>query len=134
MTENTEHAKKQAKAQIKSIVEMVTALQEAEENDDEAAREVAYETIMENPLSVEVREWHSPGADDYRGKPTDYRVLLCTGGPACQIVGGLNRWGEPETATAQYQDWFTPWINYNGTTQEEEDALLRYTQCFWYGE
>jgi hypothetical protein len=30
-----------------------------------------------------------------------------TGGPAVRITGDLADYGEPETASIEYQDWFT---------------------------
>ncbi len=99
----------------------------AEYHNEEKAREA----ITEDPLSVQVRsDWHSPGVDSGNA---EYRICLCTGGPAVQIIGSLDEHGEPETAEIQYQDWFTPWIDY--TTDEEEDqSLLTYAQQFYFGE
>ncbi len=88
------HAEQQARAQLESIVEMVAARQ----TDNAGAREEAEQNIQEDALSVEVRaDWHNPG-DTEQSKPTEYKILLCTGGPAVQIRGELNRWLEPETA------------------------------------
>jgi len=157
-------AKDQARAQLDSIVEMVKRLEHCQEcdgtdcpltdkeilegieiyykdgmtaseedrtqyhNEDEAR-----ETLSEDPLSVEVRsDWHTPG--DSSDKPTEYNILLCTGGPAVRIIGKLNEHGQPETAHLEYQDWFTPWERYGNTTDEEDEALLTYTRQFYYGE
>jgi hypothetical protein len=123
----------QARAQLAGIVEMVDALTTASNNDDDAAVETARDAIQNDPLSVEVRtDWHTIGADDT--KPTHYRILLCTGGPACQIVGELSIHGEPETAEIQHQDWFTPWVNLYGTSTAEDEALLAYAREFYFGE
>ena len=97
-------------------------------HDEDEAREA----ISEDPLSVEVRsDWHLPG--DGNDKPTEYKVLLCTGGPACRIVGDLDLYPQPFTAKLEYQDWFIPWKLYR-TTEEEYEALLTYAQQFYYGE
>lgn len=104
-----------------------TASDYEEYHDEEKAREA----IEESALSVEVRsDWHVPG-DENEG-PDEYRILLCTGGPAVQIVGSLNKYQEPETANLQYQDWFTFWENYS-LTADEVDALLAYAQVFYFG-
>jgi hypothetical protein len=42
----------------------------------------------------------------------EYRILLCTGGPAVQITGNLSSYNEPAAATLQHQDWFLPWTDY----------------------
>ena len=128
-TTDKNHAKDQARAQLDSIMEMVKALKNGEEIDGQDPAE----RIHEDPLSVEVRsDWHSPG--DGNDKPTEYNILLCTGGPAVRIIGELDEHGQPETATIEYQDWFTPWERYLDTSDEEDEVLLTYAQQFYYGE
>ena len=130
METDTDRAEGQAKAQLESIREMVKALEDADAGDDEDARDEARETIHEDPLSVEVRsDWHIPGDD---AEDTEYRILLCTGGPAVRIVGELGAYNEPDTADIQHQDWFTPWVSLP-TDTEEEEALLAYVRCFYWG-
>ncbi len=127
-TTEKNHAKEQARAQLDSIMEMVKALKNGEVIDGQDP----HERIQEGPLAVEVRsDWHSPG--DENDKPTEYKVLLCTGGPAVRIIGKLDEYGQPETVKLEYQDWFTPWELYR-TTEEEYEALLTYAQQFYYGE
>ena len=127
-------AKDQARAQLDSIMEMVKALDGGGEIDgEEIDEETARERIQEDPLSVEVRsDWHKPGSKD--DKPTEYKILLCTGGPAVRIIGTLDEYGQPETAQIEYQDWFTPWVSYADTSSEEDDALLTYARQFYYRE
>ena len=60
-------------------------------------------------------------------------ILLCTGGPAVRIVGDLNEHGEPDTARIEYQDWFTYWERLP-IKREQEDLLLDYARCFYFGE
>jgi len=124
-------AKDQARAQLDSIMEMIEELNKAIDADDDDAREKAEQAIQEDPLSVEVRsEWHVPGTKVSGG---EYKILLCWGGPAVRIIGGLNDYNEPESAHIEYQDWFTGWTEYMAT-DEEEEALLAYAQCFYYEE
>jgi len=129
-------SEEQAKAQLESIKEMVEALRATEVDGvrDDDALEEAEETIHQDPLSVEVRTgWYTPGAKDADTKPAEYNILLCTGGPACRIIGALNEYGEPETARIQHQDWGTPWTEYQLTT-DEENIVLDYVRCFYFGE
>ena len=127
-----QRAKDQAKAQLESILEMVAELNKAEEAEDENWTEQARETIQEDPLSVQVRGgWRDPG-DDQSGAD-EFCILLCTGGPACRIVGDLGQYGEPDSASIEYQDWFTPWERMP-LTSEEEEAVLTYCQQFYFGE
>lgn len=139
-----ERAKLQGQAQYDSIAEMVQRLRVAEDqavggpDETEAARR----WIEEDALSVEVRSgWELPSAfretSDKHGFPTlrpaEYCVLLCTGGPACRIVGELDANCEPETARMQVQDWFQPWTDFE-PKDFAEDVLLAYAGAFWYGE
>lgn len=167
-------AKAQGQAQFDSIREMVEALQAAEKtawehsptsdgNYDEA-NEAARRAIEEDALSVEVRTgWYDPcnpsgesrrfmtDARPVAQPPTEYRILLCTGGPACQIAGQLNEHCEPETAVMQVQDWFQPWTEFRPDAAKDwnadlvagrppsavgdaQEVMLAYARCFWFGE
>ncbi|HEY1380626.1 MAG TPA: hypothetical protein VGF55_27745 [Gemmataceae bacterium] len=96
------------------------------------SQEQARERIEEDPLSVQVRsDWHAPGED-----PTDaggqYEILLCTGGPACRIVGDLDDCCEPQMARIEHQDWGTPWTEHFPDA-DGRAALLAYARCFCFG-
>jgi hypothetical protein len=100
-----------------------------EECDEYHNPEAARDAILDDPLSVEVRGgWHTPGAIDACA-PYEYKILLCWGGPAVQIVGMLDDANEPCSARLQYQDWFTEWTDYPLTAWREE-LLLTYAQQF----
>ena len=112
------------------------AVLDDEEREDYRTRyhdkEQASESIDEDPLSVEVRGgWHTPGEDN---EMVEYTILLCTGGPACRIIGDLSEHNEPDSARLEYQDWFTPWTKFFDFKDDEEDLLLTYAQHFYYGE
>jgi len=121
-----DRAKEQAKFQLKSVCEMVSRLK----SEDSEISEIVREEIELDAISVEVRSsWHSPGQDDSDG---EYRICLCTGGPAVQIVGELDSYNQPYNATLQYQDWFTEWEDYD-LAKEEEANLVRYCSVFYFG-
>jgi hypothetical protein len=44
-----------------------------------------------------------------------------------EMVAALN------LAKIQYQDWFTPWTDYR-LTSEQEEIVLTYARCFYFGE
>jgi hypothetical protein len=91
----------------------------------------ARQRIEEDPLSVEVRgDWHSIGDQSGLNQATEFKILLCTGGPAVQIRGELEN-GEPSRAWLEVQDWGTPWTQYFDISQ---DALLAYARVFYFGE
>lgn len=135
-TNETNHAKDQAKAQLESIQELVGTLISAQLSDDKDAEtswEEAERAIQEDALCIEVRsDWHVPG-EAIGVSPCEYKITLCTGGPACRIIGTLTAHGEPETARIEYQDWGTPWKDYR-LTQAEEETVLHYARCFYFGE
>jgi len=128
---DTDRAEGQAKAQLESIREMVAALEKADASGTEEERDEARQTIQEDALSVEVRsDWHQPGNDSDDG---EYRILLCTGGPAVRIIGELGAYSEPETAYIEYQDWFTSWETLD-LPDGAADDLLTYARTFYFGE
>jgi hypothetical protein len=133
-------ARQQARAQFESIKEMVSKLEHARELEDDREIEEAEREIHEDALSVEVRsDWYQAGDGEgaFTRKPAEYRILLCTGGPAVQIVGTLSEHCEPETAEMQCQDWFQPWTRVvfpDMTSDYYETVLLAYARCFYYGE
>jgi hypothetical protein len=136
------NARAQGQAQFDSIAEMVEALNKARDAEAEEGIESAERAIHEDALSVEVRGgWHTPGCPEQGGERAEYRILLCTGGPAVQIRGDLNDYSEPETAWLEVQDWFTPWVEFwpkrgddSGSKGDSEEILLAYARCFWFGE
>ena len=103
-----------------------------EERESYHDEDEARQALDEDPLSVEVRsDWHTPGGDS---EETEYTILLCTGGPAVRIIGDLGPHNEPDSAKIEYQDWFTPWVEYTDSTTDEDNALLTYARHFYFGE
>ena len=98
--------------------------------------EAARRWIEEDALSVEVRNaWHLVGDSS---EDCEYRILLCTGGPAVQIVGDLDEYCQPTTARMQVQDWFQPWTDFRPLVAQNdydsEPTLLDYARVFYFGE
>ena len=97
-----------------------------------AGEEERERVASEGALSVEVRsDWYAPGdvADAF---PSEYRILLSTGGPASRIVGELDERGQVINAKFEYQDWFKPWTVAR-LSDEDEATLLEYARQFWFG-
>ena len=103
------------------LTKLEAARGDCEDEDD------AHQRINEDPLSLEVGGWWSPGADP---EPTEYRILLGTGGPAVRIVGELGEHGEAISAWLEVQDWWKPWTEYPC----DQDVLLQYASCFCLGD
>jgi hypothetical protein len=123
-----EQAKQQGQAQYDSIRELIAHL------NDDAGNDRAREAIHEDALSVLVRSgWYEPGKD--AGSPEEFEILLCTGGPAVRLIGKLNQYAEPESVRLQVQDWFQPWTDFAPDRRDDdEDVLLSYALCFYFGE
>ena len=96
---------------------------------DCADQDEARERIQEDPLSVEVRSgWDVVGGDL---SASEFRIVLCTGGPHVEIRGELDQHGTPCRAWMQYQDWGTPLTQYFDI---EQSTLLAYCQEFYFGQ
>lgn len=138
-----DHARDNATAWYESIEEMVAALEDPEQDDDgndipntidgnEVTPDEAREHIEQSVLSVEVRsDWHTPG-DTEESAPSEYRILLTTGGPALRIIGDLDQYGQPDSARLQYQDWGTPWTEL--LEDVDHDILIQFASVFYFGE
>jgi len=87
--------------------------------------------VQETPLSVEVRSgWVAVTGEM---SVAEYKIVLSTGGPACQITGGLNQYSEPdeEQLNLQWQDWFKPWTDIQ-LEEAERVALMWFARQFIY--
>ena len=91
-------------------------------------RDDLQQRIYETPLSVEIRTgWYTPGSEP--DSADEYKILLSTGGPACQICGIVGEYGDPLTAIIQHQDWGTPWTDLY-TDSDQDEALLWFASQF----
>jgi len=85
---------------------------------------------------VQVRTaWEDPNRfqkPDIDVQPHEYKILLCTGGPAVRIVGYLNEYGRPKNAFVEHQDWNEPWRRVV-LSKEEPEAVIEYARHFYYG-
>ena len=127
----------QAQAQLDSIVELVESyheakdIGEAEYEGDNLTEDELLDIINSKPLSLEVRAgWHNLGE---KAGPDEYRILLSWGGPACQVIGDLDEYGDPYSAKIQGQDWYTEWktLSLKGADGER---LLDFVRCFNFSE
>ena len=90
--------------------------------------------VQQMPLTVMVRSDWQPLGGSFQAQ--EFQILLSTGGPACRILGELDRgsvaWQSGRRPVIQYQDWFKPWTesDYDVNT----DALLWFCEQFYYGE
>ena len=113
------------KEELQEMIEIVTADGDEYENEEQVR-----ERITEEPLSVEVRsDWYAPGSE--QDKPSEFMILLSTGGPALRIRGELNQYGQPDRCWMEYQDWGTPWTEY---LDNDRSTLLTWCRVFYFGD
>tara|TARA_R110001592_G_scaffold29831_1_gene107591 strand:- start:2207 stop:2608 length:402 start_codon:yes stop_codon:yes gene_type:complete len=107
----------------------VRILKYLETRTDSMWRESHLININSSPLEISVRNgWRSVEREEGDDAPAEYQILLSTGGPAFRIVGRLDRYAEPESATLQFQDWGTPWVDV-----WEGKNTLKYASAFYFG-
>ena len=136
------HSIANAKATIETMVEDFKKDQLFEKSNDYNQQNELRESILNSPLSVQFRSgWHSSVDDDI--VPEEFKILLSTGGPACQIIGKLDQYKQPTDIEIQYQDWGTPWepLQLNSTYADKSpnitsdyQALEWFCNCFYFGE
>ena len=105
-------------------------LSELQELSEQAAdcesEDEALERLQENPLDIQFRSDWQPYASDFT--PSEFSILLCTGGPAVRILGELDDNGYPYRAWVEYQDWGIPWTDlgrYQSTALEYARLLIQ---------
>ena len=132
MTKDKEsnHAISNAKAHLEDIVKLHAEHNQAESQN---RREAIEDELRDTALSIEVRSgWYSPGCDKDEISPEEFMILLTTGGPALRVTGDL-RGDQPDCASLQWQDWGTPWTDYQ-LTDEEQTELDWFASLFYFGE
>ena len=132
------HALDNCKGQLETIVELYNRFN-FDETDDQAREEVE-ELAREMALDVcwKSDDWQAVGSSE-GFTPTKGRVLLTTGGPACQVICNLD--GDyPSDPEIQWQDWGTPWTTPSIKCELELDfdtataALEWFIALFYWGE
>lgn len=119
------------RAHLAQIVELFEAYENASVRDDWNRADEIRDQAEAMPLSVQVRSgWFNPW--DGINLPDDLeecRILLSTGGPACQVWAEINGYGEACLVRLQVQDWFEPWTDLI-ISNEEYAALEWFVQVF----
>ena len=141
-TKNEAHAISNARGQLESIKELYRNYKQAESDEDYTREDEIREQAQDEALSVEFRSGWSSNPEEM--EPEEFKILLSTGGPACQIVGKIDYGScEPIDIEIQYQDWFTPWepLQLNCTYADKSpnitsdyEALEWFCNCFYFGE
>ena len=100
----------------------------------DSLQEAVTEYAQEMPLTVMVRSDWQPVGGSFQAQ--EFEILLSTGGPACRIIGELDRgsvaWQSGCRPVMQHQDWFKPWTE--SSYQIDTNALLWFCEQFYFGE
>ena len=134
-TKEKNHALTNCVGQLESIKELYRNYKEADTLEDWEAREKVVEQAQEEALSVEFRSGWTHDLNDM--KPEQFKILLSTGGPACQVIGNLDQYNQPTDIKIQYQDWFQPWKTLLTSPEKckiDSQALFWFCECFYFGE
>lgn len=134
MTETMTNAERNAHAWLAEIIEHYAAYSVAAESQDYATMDEHADWALESALDVQVREsWHGIGQAE---EPSEFLILLTTGGPACRIWGELNQYAEPGEPDCllrfEHQDWGTDWVPVI-LTEFERNAVQWFAQRFYFG-
>ena len=132
-TKNEAHAITNARGQLESIKELYRSYQEADLIDDYDKQDELREQAQEEALCVEFKSGWTSNPEDM--KPEEFKILLSTGGPACQIIGKLDHYNQPIDIEIQYQDWATFWEDLETSPHHDDEAALEwFCNCFYFGE
>ena len=143
------HAITNARGQLESIKELYREFKKQEDleawdcgsNVYNWTTEGIREKAQDEALSVEFRSGWSSNLENM--EPEEFKILLSTGGPACQIIGKLDQYKQPTDIEIQYQDWGTPWepLQLNSTYADKSpnitsdyEALEWFCNCLYFGE
>ena len=129
-TTKTNHALENAKGHIESMVEDFKKDQQLQQSNDYNQQDELRESVLNSALSVEFRSgWYSSPNEEI--EPEEFKILLSWGGPALRIIGELDDYG-PINPKLQFQDWGTPWIDFE-ITDDQQKALNWFCNCFYFG-
>ena len=143
------HAITNARGQLESIKELYREFKKQEDleawdcgsNVYNWTTEGIREKAQDEALSVEFRSGWSSNLENM--EPEEFKILLSTGGPACQIIGKLDQNKQTTDIEIQYQDWGTPWepLQLNSTYADKSpnitsdyEALEWFCNCFYFGQ
>ncbi len=135
-TTKQNHALQNAKGHIESIVAnfedftFLESLQVTTQEDENKLDEIR-ESINNSALSVEFRSGWSTNSEKLEVE--EFKILLTWGGPALRVIGDLDQYKQTENIKLQFQDWGTPWTDFQ-LSENQENALNWFCNCFYFGE
>ena len=128
-TTKENHALNNAIGHIESMVEDFKKDKHFFDIKDFKSQDELRESILNSALSIQFRSGWETFKEDF--KPTEFKILLSWGGPALRVIGEISE-NFAVNPKLQYQDWGTPWIDFE-ITEEQQDALNWFCNCFYFG-
>ena len=130
-TTKTNHALNNAIGHIESMVENFKKDKHFFDIKDFDSQDELRESVLNSALSVEFRSgWYSLGENPLTAE--EFKILLSWGGPALRVIGKIDNNGLPVNPKLQFQDWGTPWTDFE-ITEDQQDALNWFCNCFYFG-
>jgi len=121
----------QAKAQYEAIELLLEACDDADENGETTL--LVEDGYSDGPIDADqVLTFCYENVLDAARKGDEYEILLCTGGPAVQLVGPVDEYGIPFFAQLVHSDWGESWQTWPAL-KAQADILLRYARLFYFG-
>ena len=128
-TTKTNHALNNAIGHIESMVEDFKKDKHFFDIKNFDSQDELRENVLNSALSIQFRsDWES-FEENFKAK--EFKILLSWGGPALRVIGELDDYG-PVNPKLQYQDWGTPWIDFE-ITEDQQKALNWFCNCFYFG-
>ena len=126
----SDHALANCKGNLEEIIDLYKRFN-FDETDDQAREEVEeLATDMALDVCWKSDDWQAVGSSE-GFTPTKGRVLLTTGGPACQVVCDLD--GDvASNPEIQWQDWGTPWTTPSIKCELELDFDIANSALEWF--
>jgi hypothetical protein len=129
-TTKQNHALQNAEGHIESIVDDFKKDQQLQDSNDYNQQDELRESILNSALSVEFRSGWSTNPEQLEIE--EFKILLSWGGPALRVIGDLDQYKQPENIKMQFQDWGTPWTDFE-ITESQQKALNWFCDCFYCG-
>jgi len=129
-TTKQNHALQNAEGHIESIVDDFKKDQQLQDSNDYNQQDELRESILNSALSVEFRSGWSTNPEQLEIE--EFKILLSWGGPALRVIGDLDKYKQPENIKMQFQDWGTPWTDFE-ITESQQKALNWFCDIFYCG-
>ena len=128
-TTKTNYALENAKGHMQSMVEDFKKDKHFFDIKDFDSQDELRENVLNSALSIQFRSGWETHYENFKAK--EFEILLSWGGPALRVIGEITDYGS-KNPKIQFQDWGTPWTDFE-ITEDQQDALNWFCNCFYFG-